>query len=79
MAKIVEAIGQIDLSGLIKVPDVMGMLGFGSSPTPTVPAPANGNAPGSLSGHRANGGNVWPGGKFLVGENEPEIFSPRQV
>lgn len=77
-AKIVEAVGQIDLSGLIKVPDIMGMLGFGGNPTPP-PAPANGNAPGSLSGHRANGGNVWPGGKFLVGENEPEIFSPKQA
>jgi len=29
------------------------------------------------SGHRATGGPVWPGGSFLVGEREPEMFSPR--
>lgn len=26
---------------------------------------------------RASGGPVWPGTSFLVGENEPELFSPR--
>jgi hypothetical protein len=76
-AKIVEAVGQIDLSGLIKVPDVMGMLGFGGSPTPS-PAPASNNASAPTSGHRAKGGNVWPGGSFLVGDGgEEEIFRPK--
>lgn len=28
------------------------------------------------SGHRASGGPVWPGSSFLVGEREPEIFTP---
>lgn len=41
----------------------------------------NGQADPSLrvstqSGHRARGGKVWSGGSFLVGENEPEIFTP---
>jgi len=26
---------------------------------------------------RAKGGPVWPGGRFLVGEEQPEIFEPR--
>ncbi|OWV79575.1 hypothetical protein ATY77_26675 [Rhizobium sp. R634] len=74
-AKIFEAIGTIDLTGLIKFPDIKSLIGFGGGDGPT-PAPSNDN---TLSGHRANGGNVWPGGSFLVGENEPEIFSPRSA
>ena len=31
----------------------------------------------SPSAHRAKGGPVWPGSSFLVGENEPEVFTPR--
>ena len=76
-AKIVAAVGTIDLSGLIKIPDIRSMLGFGSGDAP--PAAANSNAPDmSLSGHRARGGNVWPGGSFLVGDGgEEEIFRPK--
>ncbi len=74
-AKIVAAIGTIDLGSLIKIPDVRSMLGFGGGATP--PAAANSNSPDTPpSGHRASGGNVWRGGSFLVGEDEPEIFSP---
>ena len=36
-----------------------------------------GQAPG-VDGARASGGPVWKGGSFLVGENEPEVFSPRE-
>lgn len=32
---------------------------------------------GNVTGHRKNGGNVWPGGSFLVGEEEPEVFTPK--
>lgn len=32
-----------------------------------------------VSGERAAGGPVWPGGTFLVGERGPELFAPRQV
>jgi TP901 family phage tail tape measure protein len=32
---------------------------------------------GNVTGHRKNGGNMWPGGSFLVGEEGPEIVSPK--
>lgn len=38
------------------------------------PAPAS--AP-TISAKRARGGPVWTGGSFLVGEREPEIFTPK--
>lgn len=38
----------------------------------------NGGGSIKLDGARASGGPVWKGGSFLVGENEPEIFTPRQ-
>ncbi len=42
------------------------------------PAPANDNAAsGGVSGHRKRGGPVWPGGSFLVGEEGPEIITPK--
>jgi hypothetical protein len=76
--RIVEAIGNIDISGLIKWPSLPSWLG-GGSPTPSgPPAAANTNTAGpGISGHRATGGNVWSGGSFLVGENEAEIFTPK--
>src|SRR5690606_11161889 len=36
-----------------------------------------GQAPG-VDGARASGGPVWKGGSFLVGENEPEVFTPNE-
>lgn len=41
--------------------------GSGSAPAATPPA---------LDGARASGGPVWGGGRFLVGEQGPELFSP---
>jgi len=77
-SRIVEAIGNIDISGLIKWPSLPSWLGGGSSAPATLPPAANSNIGGSSpSGHRATGGNVWSGGSFLVGENEAEIFSPK--
>lgn len=33
---------------------------------------------GNVTGHRANGGKVWPGGSFIVGDGgEEEIFTPK--
>lgn len=40
------------------------------------PAPAPASAP-TISAKRARGGPVWTGGSFLVGEREPEIFTPK--
>lgn len=72
-ARIVEAIGNIDISGLIKYPKLptFSEIWRGSEAPPEA---ANSNSPG-LSGHRARGGNVWSGGSFLVGEDGPEILS----
>ncbi|TBB53790.1 phage tail tape measure protein [Rhizobium ruizarguesonis] len=74
-ARIVEAIGTIDLTSMIKVPSIRSL--FGSDDAAAVPsAPSNDNAP--TSGHRAKGGKVWPGGSFVVGDGgEPEIFQPK--
>jgi hypothetical protein len=30
----------------------------------------------NINGVRAEGGKVWPGGTFLVGEEGPELFQP---
>ena len=40
---------------------------------PSLPDPSK-----PLDGARASGGPVWSGGSFLVGENEPEVFTPGQ-
>lgn len=66
-SKIIAAIGSIDLSSVIDWPSLPGWLGGDT------PAPANDNA---ADGHRAKGGPVWSGNSYLVGEEEPEIFTP---
>jgi TP901 family phage tail tape measure protein len=38
--------------------------------------PSRGINPRPRSGGRATGGPVWPSGSFLVGEREPELFTP---
>ncbi len=43
--------------------------GWGGGDAPAAPAPA-------ISGARAKGGPIWPGGAFLVGEQGPEIVTP---
>ena len=76
--KILAAIGTIDIGSLIsfegvssRLSGITSYLGFGSSePAAATDGPAR-------SGKRAKGGPVWPGGSFLVGENEPEIFTPK--
>jgi TP901 family phage tail tape measure protein len=72
---IVNAIGSIDIGSLIKWPEPPGwwtQLFGGGGQMPA--APEAGSTP--ISGARATGGPVWPGGSFLVGEHEPEIFTP---
>ncbi len=64
-ARIVAAIGSIDLSNLIKWPSIPG-LGGGGKPS--------GN--GGVDGARASGGPVFARRTYLVGENGPELFSP---
>lgn len=68
--RIMAAIGRIDIGSLIKWPSMPSWLGGGGA--------ANDNpAPKTVTGHRKAGGPVWPSGSFLVGEEEPEIFSPK--
>jgi TP901 family phage tail tape measure protein len=74
--KIIAAIGSIDIGSLIKWPSPPAWLSrLWGGGTIDVPAPANNNEP--VSGHRKNGGPIWPGGSFLVGEDGPEIVSPK--
>lgn len=67
---IMSAIGSIDIGSLIKWPALPSWLGGAQEPAPAAAAPP--------SGHRATGGNVWPGGSFIVGEGgEEEVFRPK--
>lgn len=70
---ILNAIGSIDIGALIKWPTMPSWLGGGGEATP--PAPTG--RPNPLSGARKAGGPVWQGGSFLVGEEQPEVFTPR--
>lgn len=72
-ARIVTAIGNIDLSNIIKWPSLPSWMG-GSNDGPVAKAP---NRAEAVTGHRAGGGPVWGRSSFLVGENGPEIFTPR--
>lgn len=64
-ARILDAIGTIDISSRIRA-NLPSWLGGGSS-EPTTPA---------VDGARATGGPVRAGGTYLVGERGPELFSP---
>ncbi|MGE8103553.1 phage tail tape measure protein [Allorhizobium sp. NPDC080224] len=59
-SRIRSAIGNIDLSGMIRLPSFLG--GGGDSP--------------QVDGARAAGGPVSAGKTYLVGERGPELFSP---
>jgi TP901 family phage tail tape measure protein len=83
---ILNAIGSIDLSSIISMPDLRQMVmeavghifGGGAPAGPTTPIPNLGgaNPMRPITGHRAAGGRVWPGGSFLVGEKGEERFLP---
>lgn len=66
--RIKDAIGSIDISGLIKWPSMPSWLG-GGSPVESAGAPA-------IAGARAAGGPVSGGRTYLVGEKGPELFVP---
>jgi TP901 family phage tail tape measure protein len=69
--RIIEAIGRIDLSNVIKFPTLPSWMQ--SNVTPAA------NPAGEFEGYdgmRARGGPVSPGRRFLVGENGPEVFEP---
>lgn len=68
-ARIIAAIGRIDLSSIIQWPSMPSWLGGGAPQRSGDGAPA-------VDGARASGGPVWGGGRFLVGEQGPELFSP---
>jgi hypothetical protein len=72
-SRILQAIGIIDVSGNIRWPSVPSWLGGGGGDTPQVSTGSSGRG---RAGHRATGGPVWPGSSFLVGEREPELFTP---
>lgn len=73
-SRIGAAIANGAVSGLNRI---KGWVGLGGE---EAPAPGNDNSEPSsgVSGHRKNGGNVWPGGSFMVGDGgEPEVFTPK--
>jgi TP901 family phage tail tape measure protein len=57
-----------------KASSILNTVTFGYAGTPT---PDNDNSTGGTSGHRKRGGPVWPGGSFLVGEDGPEVITPK--
>jgi len=64
--RIASAIGDISLRGAVSsmIPEgIRNRFGGGEE--------------SATSGHRAKGGPVWSGGSFLVGEDEPEVFTPK--
>lgn len=73
-ARIVAAIGKIDLSSIIQWPS----LNF-SGPTSSGAVAQAPNRADAATGHRAGGGPVYPGSSFLVGERGREIFTPRSA
>lgn len=72
--RITEAIGNIDLSGMIKWP--FGLGGSGEiTPAMTGGAPIPKNLASNIDGARASGGPVRGGGTYLVGEKGPELVT----
>jgi|GEM_PF-1015035 len=70
--RILSAIGNIDLSSIINWPSPPAW--FTNRPSWMGGSGGTGN---DVSGHRARGGPVWPGGSFLVGDGgEEEVFTP---
>lgn len=69
--KIVDAIGSIDLSGILKWPSLPEWMGGGSpTPTPGVNPRGAGTVPA-----RATGGPISRGSTYLVGERGPELIT----
>lgn len=75
-SRIRDAIGNIDVSGLIKWPSLPSWLG-GGSPSGKANADAGGAVTNMLNGmdKRERGGPVRAGGTYLVGERGPELVT----
>lgn len=69
--RIVDAIGKIDLSGLIRWPSVPSLWGGGGDGAAATEA-----AESAISGARAAGGPIVGGRTYLVGEYGPELVTP---
>lgn len=70
-ARIIAAVGSIDLSGLFKWPSLPSYLG-GSGPTVTTTNP---RGAGAITGARAGGGPISRGSTYMVGEKGPELIT----
>lgn len=70
-SKIIAAIGQIDLSSILKWPSLPTWLGGSGGASEAAPAVQGPPAPG-----RARGGPVSRGRAYIVGERRPELFTP---
>lgn len=71
--RIVEAIGNIDLSNIITWPSMPSWLGGGAGDGVTTDPMGTG-----VDGMRARGGPVSAGGSYLVGERGPELITPNR-
>ena len=72
---ILDAIGQIDIGSLFKMPDLGAMFGGGEPEKKnwgTLTGPAIDGASG-----RARGGNMWAGSTYRINEEGEEFFSPK--
>jgi TP901 family phage tail tape measure protein len=78
-ARIVEAIGNIDLSNIIQWPSMPEWLG-GGAPTANETGESSSSYSefGGVDGAFAKGGKAKAGGTYLVGEEGPELITPRQ-
>lgn len=68
--RIVQAIGNIDLSNIIKWPSLPSWAGGGQ--------PEQTQTGGTVAGAREKGGPVRGGSTYLVGERGPELFTPQR-
>jgi len=66
--RVINAIGQIDLTSVFKMPNILGSLGLGGG----APAPAK----AAIDGARAAGGPIVAGRTYLTGEYGPELVTP---
>ncbi len=71
--RIVDAIGNIDLSNIITWPSMPSWLGGGAGDGVTTDPMGTG-----VDGMRAKGGPISAGGSYLVGEHGPELITPNR-
>ncbi len=78
--RIIEAIGKIDLSGILQWPPTPTELGEGGGERPRATTPSSNieyrPSSGATSGARAAGGRVWAGSTYRINEKGVETFTP---